>query len=207
MADLKATPREAIGLGLMTITPNDSPRDITTILSGWNRDSKLALDELMPLVSAELRRRASRLFASERRNHTLSPTGLVNEVYLRLVDRRKVGWEGRAHFFAFASRTMRRILVEHARQRAAEKRGGGARAITLTASLASAEPDLDLLDLDEALGRLFDLDPEQGRIVELRFFAGLSIKETAAVLEIGEATVVRRWASARAWLYGELTAS
>lgn len=180
--------------------------ELTELLANWNTASKATLDRLMPLIVDELRARARSYLDRERPSHTLQPTALVNEVYLRLLDRRQASWEGRAHFFAFASRQMRRILVDHARAHGAAKRGSGAITVTLSEELIHvAHREVDLLALDQALERLTKLDAEQARIVELRFFGGLSIEETAAVLEIGEATVNRRWASARAWLYGQLT--
>jgi RNA polymerase sigma factor (TIGR02999 family) len=179
--------------------------DVTRVLLGWNDDGKEALDRLMPLVEDELRRRASSYLIRERAGHTLQPTALVNELYLRLIDRRQVSWQSRVHFFAFAARVMRRILVDHARSRGAARRGAGWIAVTLDPGLeAGEERDFDLIALDQALERLAALDPDQARIVELRFFGGLSAPETAEVLGIGEATVHRRWASARAWLYGQL---
>lgn len=179
--------------------------DVTQVLLGWNQDGKAALDRLMPLVEEELRRRARGYLDRERPGHTLQPTALVNELYLRLLDRRQASWESRAHFFAFAARVMRRILVDHARGRDTAKRGAGKITVSLDeAQDVAVERDLDLLALDDALTRLAALDPEQARIVELRFFGGLSAAETAEVLGVGEATVHRRWASARAWLYGQL---
>jgi RNA polymerase sigma factor (TIGR02999 family) len=180
--------------------------ELTELLANWNSASKTTLDRLMPMVVEELRARARSYLDRERSSHTLQPTALVNEVYLRLLDRRQASWESRAHFFAFASRLMRRILVDHARAHGAAKRGSGAITVTISEELIHiAQRDIDLLALDQALERLAKLDENQARIVELRFFGGLSIEETAAVLEIGEATVNRRWASARAWLYGQLT--
>jgi RNA polymerase sigma factor (TIGR02999 family) len=191
----------------MSMARHEDLQDVTRVLSSWNEDSKEALDRLMPLVTEELRRRAKVYLDHEKAGHTLQPTALVNELYLRLLDRQNADWKGRAHFFAFAARVMRRILVDHARGRDAAKRGGGA--ITLTLSAASGmgeECDIELLALDQALERLAELDEEQAKIVELRYFAGLSITETAEVLGLGEATIARRWASARAFLYGQLSA-
>ncbi|HEX6898756.1 MAG TPA: sigma-70 family RNA polymerase sigma factor [Thermoanaerobaculia bacterium] len=179
--------------------------DVTRVLLGWNDDGKGALDRLMPLVEDELRRRARSYLDRERAGHTLQPTALVNELYLRLIDRRQVSWQSRAHFFAFAARVMRRILVDHARAQGAARRGAGWITVTLDSGLeAATERDFDLIALDQALDRLAELDADQARIVELRFFGGLSAPETAEALGIGEATVHRRWASARAWLYGQL---
>lgn len=178
--------------------------DVTRILLGWNDDGKDALNRLMPLVEDELRRRASSYLDRERAGHTLQPTALVNELYLRLIGRREVNWQSRTHFFAFAARVMRRILVDHARARGAARRGAGWITVTLDGLEAGTERDFDLIALDQALEKLAALDPDQARIVELRFFGGLSATETAEALGIGEATVHRRWASARAWLYGQL---
>lgn len=180
--------------------------DVTVVLLGWNENSREALDRLMPLVEDELRRRARAYLSRERPGHTLQPTALVNELYLRLLDRREASWQSRAHFFAFAARVMRRILVDHARAQGAAKRGAGLVTVGLDEAMElGVGRNLDLLALDQALEKLIALDPDQARIVELRFFGGLSAAETAEVLGIGEATVHRRWASARAWLYGQLT--
>ncbi len=179
--------------------------DITGLLVHWNEDSKGSLDRLMPLVEAELRQRARAYLNRERPGHTLQPTALINELYLRLLGRQQASWAGRAHFFAFAARVMRRILVDHARGRDAEKRGGELVPVTLSVIPdPSRQLDFDVLALDQALERLAGLDADQARIIELRFFGGLSIEETAACLGVGEATVQRRFASARAWLYGQL---
>ena len=179
--------------------------EVTALLLQWNDDGKEALDRLMPLVADELRQRAAGYLGRERAGHTLQPTALVNELYLRLLERRQASWQGRAHFFAFAARVMRRILVDHARARDAAKRGGEMITVTLDEALdVPIAAGVDLLALEDALERLAALDAEQARIVELRFFGGLSARETAEVLGVGEATVHRRWASARAWLYGQL---
>lgn len=183
-----------------------SQGEVTRLLLSWNAGDPQALDVLMPLVNDELRRLAQHYLSREKRGHTLQPTALVNECYLKLVDRRRVSWKDRAHFFAFAARTMRRILVEHARAHQAIKRGNGAERVTLAEHSANVRPpEVDVLDLDEALETLASMDDRQHRIVELRFFAGLSIRETAEVMGIGEATVNRDWASARAWLYTQLS--
>lgn len=184
-----------------------SKHEITQLLLGWNQGNKQALDALIPLVATELRRIAERHLRGESNDHTLQPTALVNECYLRLIDRRQVSWQDRAHFFGFAARTMRRILVDHARARRSAKRGHGVRAIPLDEHVTVAmEADVDVVALDEALKTLATLDERQSHIVELRFFAGLTIKETAEVLGIAEATVSRDWTSARAWLFRELSA-
>ncbi len=180
-------------------------QDVTTLLLDWNRGNKEALDLLMPLVVGELRQLAKSHLIRERRDHTLQPTALVNEAYLRLVDRRRVDWKCRAHFFAFAARTMRRILIEHARAQRAAKRGGGVRTVTLReVEQVDCGTDVDLLALDDALRDLAVRDERQSRLVELRFFAGLSVRESAAAMGISVATVSREWAHAKAWLYREL---
>ncbi len=179
--------------------------DVTDLLVRWNSGDLHARDEIMPLVTKELRRLAQHYLQGERGAHTLQATALVNELYLRLVDRKRVSWRDRAHFFAFAATSMRRILVDHGRAHRAAKRGGGAASITLDDALGVPDQAaIDVVALDDALRDLAKLDPQLTRIVELRFFAGLSIRESAEVLGMGEATIVRRWATARAWLYREL---
>lgn len=179
--------------------------DVTDLLSQWNHGNKQALDQLMPLVVSELRHLARSHLQGERQEHTLQPTALINELYLRLIDRRRATWKDRSHFFAFAVRTMRRILVDHARSQRALKRGGGLRTLTLDEAVDFAEErEVDLVALDEALDTLSRLDERQGRLVELRFFGGLSTHEVAEVLGVGVATVGRDWASAKAWLFREL---
>jgi len=160
----------------------------------------------MPLVHSELRRLAGNYLRRERIGHTLQPTALVNEAYLRLVDQRKANWQNRAQFYGIAAQLMRRILVDHARQHNAAKRGGSdqQRLSITSAEALSAKPDLDLLALHEALEELAEVDPQQSRIVELKFFGGLSIEETAEVLNLGHATVERDWKMARAWLRRKL---
>jgi RNA polymerase sigma factor (TIGR02999 family) len=178
---------------------------VTRLLLAWSGGDAGARDALLPLVYHELRRVARQHLRHERPGHTLQPTALVHEAYMKLVDLRRLRWQGRAHFFAVAARLMRRILVDHARGRAAAKRGGGRRMIALQGlGEASPEPELDVVALDEALARLAALDPRQERIVELRFFAGLDVEETARVLGISPATVKREWRTAKAWLYREL---
>ncbi len=179
--------------------------DVTQLLRRWNEGDEKARDRLMPLISDELHRIALSYFQREPADHTLQPTALVNECYLRLIDRQRVSWKDRSHFFAFAASTMRRILVDHARARHAAKRGDGSRALTLEAAQDLAEPvDFDILALEDALEALADLDSRQSRIVELRFFAGLSIRETAEALGLAVVTVNRSWAAARAWLHLQL---
>ncbi len=166
-----------------------------------------ALDELLPLVYQELKRLASRYLRRERSNHTLQSTALVHEAFLRLIDQDRIQWQNRAHFFGVAAQMIRRILVDYARAQKSAKRGAGAPRLSLDEALAAgASPDLDLVALDEALGKLAAIDPEQERIVELRYFAGLSIEETAEVVGISPATVKREWAMAKAWLYQNLAA-
>lgn len=187
--------------------PEKPAPDITEILQAWNDGRREALDEIVPLVYDELRRQARRYLRRERGNHTLQTTALVNEAYLKLIDQRNVAWQNRAHFFGIAASLMRRILVDYARTKHRHKRGGAAENLPLDeAILIKAEGnDLDLLALDEALNRLAAIDAQQARIVELRYFSGLSIEETAEVLAISIATVKRNWNMARAWLHRELT--
>jgi len=178
------------------------PESVTQLLVKWSNGDRKALDKLMPLVYSELRRLAGNYLRRERQNHTLQPTALVNEAYLKLIDQKNAHWQNRAQFYGVAAQLMRRILVDHARQHQAAKRGGSDQkrlSITSAGELAK-EPELDLLALHEALNELTNIDPQQGRIVELRFFGGLSIEETAEVLGVGHATVERDWKMARAWL-------
>jgi len=179
--------------------------DVTDLLLAWGEGDREALDRLVPLVYAELRRRAQSQLARERGSHTLQPTALVHETFLRLVDQRSARWQNRAQFYAVAARLMRRILVDHARGRAAAKRGGDAVRVTLeTGEETAASPVTDILALHESLDRLASQDERQARVVELRYFGGLSVEEVASVLEVSEITVKRDWAMARAWLYREL---
>ena len=182
------------------------PEGITQLLLSWNGGDKTALNKLMPLVQSELRRLAGNYLRRERPGHTLQPTALVNEAYLRLVDQRQANWKNRAQFYGIAAQLMRRILVDHARQHKAAKRGGSdqQRLSITSAHDVSDKPDLDLLALHDALEELAKVDPQQSRIVELKFFGGLSIEETAEVLGIGHATVERDWKMARAWLRRKL---
>lgn len=163
-----------------------------------------ALDEAMPLVYGELRRLAARYLRSERADHTLQPTALVNEAYVCLAAQHGVEWQNRAHFVAIVANTMRHVLVDHARERGALKRGGDRRRVTLHSFLRVDDRDVDVLALDEVLTRLAAFDPDGCRIVELRYFGGLTVEETAEVMEISPATVKRRWAVVKAWLYREL---
>jgi RNA polymerase sigma factor (TIGR02999 family) len=189
----------------------ESGADITGLLIAWQAGDEGALNDLLPIVYGELRRQARRALRREADGHTLQPTALVHEAYLRLIDQRRAHWESRTQFFAVAAQLMRRILVDHARARRRAKRGGGAAPITLTDLATSEGPaglddaSVDTLDLDEALTRFAALDPNKARLVELRYFAGLSISESAAALGISPATVGREWAVARAWLRRELS--
>jgi RNA polymerase sigma factor (TIGR02999 family) len=181
--------------------------EVTRLLAEWNRGDRAALDKLVPLVYDELHHIASRQMASRSGPHTLQSTALVNEAYLRLAAKSTVAWNDRTHFFAVAARIIRSVLVDHARANLTAKRGGGG-AITLnleTAATATEPREVDLLALDETLERLGQLDPQQASIVELRFFSGLSIEETAGVLGISPATVKRDWTIARTWIFKELT--
>ena len=182
-----------------------STHEVTELLTAWSGGDKAALDKLMPLIHQELRRLAHRYMSRERPGHTMQTTALVNEAYIRLVNREGVHWQNRAHFFAIASQLMRHILVDHARSHAYAKRGGGAQTISLDeAMVVSQERAAEVVALDDALKELADIDPQQSRIVELRFFGGLTIEETAVVLGLSPATIKREWSTAKAWLYHEL---
>ena len=205
----QATDKRAILRSLrMRIRGHDltsTSRSITDLLIVGREGDKAALDELFPLVYSELRRLAQSYLGRERPDHTLQPTALVHEAYMRLVDQHKVDWRDRAQFFGLAAQMMRRILVNHAEAHNAAKRGGGLARVTLEESVSwEGEREMDLVSLDEALTGLGRLDARQARVVELRFFAGLSIDETAQVLEISPATVKREWTMAKAWLRREL---
>jgi RNA polymerase sigma factor (TIGR02999 family) len=181
--------------------------DITALLDEWGRGDRRALDDLLPLVYAELRRIAARQLRHERDGHSLQPTALVHEAYLRLVDQRKVDWRSRAHFFGVAAEVMRRILVDHARRRLATKRGDGVRPVSLDQAMETPGVDtIPVLDLDDALDRLARLDAGLARIVELRVFGGLTIDEAAHVLNVSPSTAKRQWRLAKAWLTRELGA-
>ena len=188
-----------------------SPADVTRILHEWKDGSREALDRLIPIVYEELKTIASRQLAREWRHDRLQTTTVVSEAYVKLFAQRQVDWQNRGHFFAIAAQLMRRILVDHARRELREKHGGGAIHVELSDAVSTAaESSLDVLDavaLDAALQKLEALDPDQGRIVELRFFGGLTVEETAAALGISPATVKREWAVAKGWLYRELTGS
>lgn len=187
--------------------PMSAHQDITGLLDDWSRGDRRALDRVLPVVYAELRRIAHRQLRNERPGHTLQPTALVHEAYLRLVDQHSVGWQNRAHFFGVAAQVMRRILVDHARRQAAKKRGDGAQRVALDDVPATARDDVPVLALDRALERLARLDPGLARIVELRAFGGLTIDEAAHVLDVSASTAKRDWRTARAWLMRELTAA
>jgi RNA polymerase sigma factor (TIGR02999 family) len=184
-----------------------SARSVTALLIDWSRGDATALDQLLPLVYGELRRIAARQLKGERVNHTLQPTALVHEVYLRLVDQRQVDWQDRAHFLGVAAQTMRRVLVDHARRHGAGKRGDGVQCVSLDdAKEIAASQEMPLLALDHALGRLEMVDPDLARIVELRAFGGLTIDEAAHVLEVSPSTAKREWRTAKAWLNREIGA-
>ena len=180
--------------------------EVTRLLRAWSAGDAAALEKLLPLVYDELRRRAGAYLRQERPGHTLQPTALVHEAYLKLVGGSSIDWKDRAHFFGVAARAMRQVLVDHARARQTAKRGEGQVRVELDAAGAVAAParSLDLLDLDRALSRLAALDERQSRLVELRLFAGLTIEESAEVLQISHATVSREWKHAEAWLQREI---
>ena len=182
----------------------DSPRDdeVTDLLAAWKAGDDAALTKLTPIVYSEIRRLAARHLRGERQQHSMQPTDLANETFMRLLGTRQVGWQDRAHFFAVASRLTRRVLVEHARKRKAAKRGGGATQVTLndTNAPTRAAVDVDVLALHAALERLEELDPRQAHIIELRYFGGLSTDEIAATLDISPATVQRDWRVGKLWL-------
>ncbi len=185
--------------------PSPCPHEVTRLLLDWGGGNHAALDELMSLVYDELRRLARRYMTGERTGHTLQTTALVNEAYLRLVDQQSVRWQNRAHFFGIAARLMRQILVDHARGRQAAKRGGGQMLLSVSAlDRIGAREDVNLVELDEALRRLETVDEQKSRIVELRYFGGLTIEETAEALGVSPATVKRDWTMVRAWLRREL---
>ena len=180
--------------------------EVTLLLEKWSGGDQKALDELMPLVYGELRRLASAHFRRERPGHTLQSTAVVHEAFMRLVNQRDVRWQNRAHFYGIAAQMIRRILLDYARSHQAGKRGAGVVKLQLDEALGVPDrKDLDLVALDDALQRLAELDERQSRIVELRYFSGLSIEETAEVMQISPATVKREWNSARAWLFREMS--
>ena len=180
---------------------------VTELLREWTSGNSAAMDELLPYIYDELRRRAARYLRRERINHTLQTTALVHEAYLKLVDQKAVQWKDRGHFFAVAAQAMRRILVDHAKHKNRAKRGGDLPDLQIDTSIENAilESKVDIESLDEALSRLALIDPDQERLVELRFFAGLSLEEAAAVMDISRATAAREWQVAKSWLHRELT--
>ncbi len=183
----------------------DVREDVTQVLEQLRKGDERAADKLLPLVYDEFRALARHYLAQERGNHTLQPTALVHEAYMKLVDQTRVDWQGRSHFFAVAAQAMRRILVDHARARMREKRGGGRARVTLDDAVAlSPQKDEDVLALDEALEKLAKLDARQAKVVELRFFGGLNVDEVAAALNVSKRTVEGDWTFARAWLSREL---
>ena len=187
-------------------SPPSASTEITALLVQWSHGDRTALERLLPMIYDECRQIASRQLRHEHREHTLDPTALVHEAYLRLVDQRNATWENRAQFFGVVAQVMRRILVDYARARYAKKRGGSTVLVSLEAAAAeSSDPQaVDIVAIDEALGRLAARDPDQVRIIELRFFAGLSVEETAHVLARSPRTIKREWRLAKAWLYQEL---
>jgi len=203
---------------LMAVMNKSPSGEVTQLLLRWRAGDDAALTELLPLVYQELRALALRHLRHERPGHTLQRTGLVHEAYLRLVDQRDVDWQSRSQFFGIASKTMRRILVDHGRRRSAQKRGSAGQHVDIDQLVqaedggaaggfgAAIEPDVDFEAIDQALRKLEAIDDGQGRVVELRFFGGLSVEETAEVIGVSTATVKREWAMARAWLHRELAA-
>lgn len=185
--------------------PQESNQDVSALLIAWSGGDSDALDRLTPIVYHELRRLARRYMQQERAGHTLQSTALVHEAYTRLVDYKRMQWQSRAHFFAVAAQLMRRILVEHSRRRQKVKRGAGLRHLTLDESVLADVRDPELVALDDALAELEKLDRRKVQVVEMRYFGGLSVEETAEVLKVSTVTVKRDWRSAKLWLYRELT--
>jgi RNA polymerase sigma factor (TIGR02999 family) len=182
-----------------------APQEVTRLLVAWGNGDQAALDELLPLVYQELHRLAARHLRRERGHHTLQTTALVHEAYLRLIDQKAAQWQNRAHFFAIAAQMMRRVLVDHARSRQYQKRGGGARRVSFDEALeVSDERAAEVVALDEALTALAEFDERKSRLVELRFFGGLSIEETAEVLGVSPGTVMRDWTLAKTWLQRQI---
>lgn len=181
------------------------PSRVTHLLLAWGRGEEAALEGLIPVVHAELRRIARRYMGGERRGHTLQATALVNEAYLRLVDSARVKWQNRVHFFAISAQLMRRVLVDHARSRGYQKRGGAAHKVTIDEGLIGpGESGQDLIALDDALKALSEVDERKSKVIELRFFGGLSVEETAGVLKVSQDTVLRDWRLAKSWLRREM---
>lgn len=192
----------------MTESPVNSANEVTQLLVSWGNGDQQSLESLIPLVYDELRRQARRYLRRERPDHTLQSSALVHEVYVRLIDQRQANWHNRSQFFGVAAQLMRRILVDHARSRGAVKRGAGVTKLAIAEEVAAIEmQNVDLIALDTSLTKLEQIDPQQCRIVELRFFSGLSIEDTADALSISPATVKRDWAMAKAWLYREISGS
>jgi len=187
--------------------PN-SRTSVTELLIGWTKGDRGALDEMLPLVYSELKQLAAYYLSRERRDHTLQTTALVHEAYLRLIDQQHVDWKNRAQFLGIAAEMMRRILLNHARDRAAIKRGGGAQRVSLSLAPGTFDqPDVDLIALDEALTELSKLDSRKARVVELKFFGGMTGEEIAEVLQVSTATIDREWTLARAWLFRAIAGS
>lgn len=181
------------------------PDNVTRLLLEWSDGNRQALEEMLPLIYDELRRLAHSFLYRERPGHTLQTTALVHEAYLKLIDQRDARWQNRAHFFAIAAQAMRRILIDSARRHVAEKRGGGEETLSLDEVVVfSLEPNTNLIALDLALTRLAEIDSQQSRIIELRYFGGLTIEETAEVMRLSPATIKREWTMARAWLHQAL---
>ena len=186
--------------------PTPSPQEVTQLLAAWGKGDRSALDQLLPLVHLELRRIAQRQMSQERPGHTLQATALVNEAYLKLAGQQGFDWQNRAHFFAVCAQVMRHILIDHARAHARDKRGGGAVKVSLNDALVVAADQAEhFIALDDALRVLERLDPQKGKIVELRYFGGLSVEEAAEVMNISPRTVRREWQRAKAWLYRMMT--
>jgi RNA polymerase sigma-70 factor, ECF subfamily len=184
---------------------DESTHDVTRLLYDWSSGDEKAAERLMPLVYDELWKLARAYLLRERADHTLQPTALINEAYLKLVAQTRVNWQNRSHFYGIAAQMMRRVLVDHARSHAAEKRGGLRNKLSLDeANVLTEERAANLIALDEALKRLSEVFPRKGQVVEMRFFGGLSVEETARVLDISDKTVMREWQSAKLWLYREL---
>jgi RNA polymerase sigma-70 factor, ECF subfamily len=185
---------------------NPSSQSVTQLLLDWRNGDQTALDRLMPLVYEELRRIAAHYMRNERQEHTLQTSALVNEAYLRLVDHENIEWQNRAHFFSVAAQAMRRILVDYARTRNYQKRGGGARQVSLDEAATVAEEHVaEMIALDDALNELARIDPRKCRVVELRYFGGLTVEETAEALGVSIQTVGRDWSTAKAWLLREMS--
>ena len=206
MLDFRGSEGVLYGNRAEALTDMPSTHDVTQLLKAWTTGDERALEKLTPLVYEQLHRIAQRCMAGERTGHTLQATALVNEVYLQLVDCRQINWQDRAHFFAVSAQLMRRILVDFARSRGYQKRGGGAPQMSLDEAVSvSIEPDANLVALDDALKALAALDGRKSKVIELRFFGGLSIEETAEVLRVSADTVVRDWKLAKVWLLRELS--